>query len=366
MGERRATVALGLMSGTSADGVTAAVIRIDSNQKLRVIDHRTYSFSASERERIRALGMAEASEVSRANMWLGERFATAAQRMLRRHRVSVIGSHGQTVWHEPGQHTLQLGEPSVIAERTGVTVVADFRPRDIAAGGEGAPLVPYFDTFVFGHGPHVRAVQNIGGIANVCVVGGNARPLAFDTGPGNALIDEAVCLVTRGRHLFDRDGKIAASGALDRALLERLLEHPYFRRRPPKSTGRELFSRSYLVERCGRMLARRPADVIATLTFLTARSIADAYHRFVPTTIREVVLSGGGAFNRTLKQHLDWLLFPAPVRSSAVYGIHPMAKEAAAFALLAVEAVRGRSNTVPWATGARHPVIAGKIVPGSW
>jgi len=357
-------LALGLMSGTSADGVTAALVRVGPGRRLRVLRHRDFPFRPDERRRLLALGSATAPELCAANAWIGERFAAAARRAIGRTRIDVIGSHGQTVWHEPGRATLQLGEPSIIAERTGITTVADFRPRDIAAGGEGAPLVPYFDWFVFGAGPHARALQNVGGIANVAVVGGRAKPVAFDTGPGNALIDEAVRLVTRGRQDYDRDGAIAARGRLDAGLLARLLDHPYFARRPPKSTGRELFSRAFLLDRCGKALSRRPADAIATLTFFTARTIADAIGRFVPLALSEVIVSGGGAFNPILMRHLKWLLWPAQVKTSEVYAIHPMAKEAAAFALLAVEAVRGRPNTAPWATGARRAVIAGKIVPG--
>ncbi len=358
-------LAVGLMSGTSADGVTAALVRIGPGRRLRVLDCRTSAFRPAERRRLLALGAAGAAELSAANVWIGERFAAAARRVMRGRRVDVIGSHGQTVWHEPGRHTLQLGEPSVIAERTGATVVADFRPRDIAAGGEGAPLVPYFDAFLFGASPHVRALQNIGGIANVSIVGGRVRPVAFDTGPGCCLIDEAVRIATRGRRDYDRGGRIAAAGRLDRALLGRLLDHPYFARRPPKSTGRELFSRGFLLARCGAALRRRPADAIATLTFFTAATIADALRRFAPERADEVVVSGGGALNPMLLRHLAWLVFPSAVRTLDVYGIDPMAKEAAAFALLAAQAVRGRPNTAPWATGARRAVVAGKIVPAT-
>lgn len=359
---KETTVALGLMSGTSADGVSAALVRIGPGRAVKVLAHRTYPFRPADRRRILALGKASAPELSEANRWLGERFAEAARRMLAGRAADVIGSHGQTVFHEPGRHTLQLGEPSFIAERTGLPVVADFRPRDIAAGGEGAPLVPFFDEFVFGGAPHVRALQNIGGIANVTVVGAGVRPVAFDTGPGNALLDEAVRFSTRGRQEFDRGGRIAARGRLDVALLGRLMDHPYFRRRPPKSTGRETFGRDFLLARAGRELQRRPADVVTTLTFLTARTIADAYARFVPHRISEVVLSGGGALNPLIRRHLEWMVFPAPVRPSTIYGIDVMAKEAAAFALLAARAIRGEPNTAPWATGARRAVVAGKIL----
>lgn len=338
--------ALGLMSGTSADGISAAVIE---TRPFRVLEYRTFAFRRETRERILALRDATTKEVCEANFWLGELFARAAARI--ETPYDVVGSHGQTVYHVPGSSTLQLGEPSVIAERTGRTVVADFRPRDIAAGGEGAPLVPYFDRAVFGGKPH-RALLNIGGLANVTFAD---TWLAFDTGPGNCLIDEAVRRMGKGT--YDRGGRIAARGRIQPKLLGRWLRHPYFRRKPPKSTGRELFTWDFV-------RARPSADVVATLTLLTARTIADAVRAWGPPGIQEVVVSGGGVYNRTLLKQLDWLLWPAQPRPSTVYGIHPLAKEPAAFALLAAETVRNRPGNVPSATGASRPVVLGKIVPG--
>lgn len=351
------TLAIGLMSGTSADGVSAALVQI---KPFAVIASGTLRFRPSDQDRIRALKNATAAELSEANMWLGEKFALAANRLMKKtgRRASVIGSHGQTVWHSPGRHTLQIGEPSVIAERTGLTVVADFRPRDIAAGGQGAPLLPFFDRWLFGKSPRPRALQNIGGIANVCVVGGkHDGSLGFDTGPGNGLIDRAVRLLN-GKP-FDRHGAIAKRGRIDEKLLRRLLDHPYFRKKPPKSTGPEEFGDEFLRERVGRRIT---PDTIATLTTFTARTIADAYERWLPK-IDEVVVSGGGVYNRTLMQALEWLLFPAPVRPISVYAIDPLAKEPAAFALFAALAIEGKPNTLPGATGARRAVVAGKIVP---
>lgn len=336
--------ALGLMSGTSADGISAAVV--ETGPPLRVLEYRT---TPLPRERILALRDASTREICEANFWIGELFTRAAKRM--RTRYDVIGSHGQTVYHVPRSSTLQLGEPSVIAERTGVTVVADFRPRDIAAGGEGAPLVPYFDRYVFGR-KRERALLNIGGIANVTFLGSG---IAFDTGPGNCLIDEAVRRMGRGT--FDRGGKIAASGRIDEAMLNRWMRHPYFSKRPPKSTGRETFSWDFVG-------ARPTADVVATVTLLTARMIASAIRKNAPRELQEVVVSGGGVYNQTLMKHLEWLLWPAVSRPSSVYGLHPLAKEPAAFALLAVETIRGVPNNVPSATGADRAAVLGKIVPG--
>jgi len=353
-------LAVGLMSGTSADGVSAALVRIGPGQTVRVLRHLTESFSRAEQARILALAEATAPELSEANAWLGRRFAAAARRVMRGSRPRVIGSHGQTVFHAPGRHTLQIGEPSIIAEETGVDVVADFRPRDIAAGGQGAPLVPFFDDFVFGGTARTRALLNVGGIANVTLVGRGRPPVAFDTGPGNSLIDAAVRTLTRGRETLDRDGRRALAGRIDGPLLSRLLDHPYFRKRPPKSTGRELFGGEFLKSRCRRVTV----DAIATLTLFTARTIAYAIRQFAPRFPAEVIVSGGGTFNPALMGHLSWLLQPAWVVSSEIYGLPPLAKEPAAFALLAARAIRGLPNTIPSATGARRAVVAGKIIPG--
>lgn len=345
------------MSGTSADGVSAALVRIGPGRTVRVIRHLTEPYSRAEQVRILALRDATTPELSEANVLLGRRFAAAAKRVMRGAAPRVIGSHGQTVWHEPGRHTLQIGEPSIIAEATGVDVVADFRPRDIAAGGQGAPLVPFFDEFVFGGTRRRRALLNIGGIANVTLVGGGKPVAAFDTGPGNGLIDEMVRKFTKGRQSFDRDGRIARSGRIDGELLGRLLDHPYFKKRPPKSTGRELFGPDYVS-------SRATGDAIATLTLFTAQTIADAIRRFARPAPSEVIVSGGGVFNAVLMSHLEWLLRPASIASSQAYGIPPLAKECAAFALLAVRAIQGRTNTLPSATGAGRAVVAGKIILG--
>lgn len=347
-------IAVGLMSGTSADGVSLAAIRVE--RRVRMLAYRTFPYPPALRERVLAAREARTPELSALHGDLGRFFAACATRFIGRGRVDVIGSHGQTVWHEPGRHTLQIGEAAHIREATGVPTVCDFRAADVAAGGQGAPLVPHFDRTVFG----VRdaATLNLGGIANLTLLGRN--PLGFDTGPGNCLIDEAMRL-SFGKP-FDRDGRVAASGKIDRRLLARL-DHPYFRKAPPKSTGRELFSREFLLERCGKDLRKRPADVIATLTFLTAKTVGDAIARVVRKPLQEVIVSGGGMLNRTLFSQLEWTLWPAVPRPITVYGIPPLAKEPAAFALLAAEALRGRAGNVPSATGARRPVVLGKILP---
>jgi len=327
---------------------------------LRCLSHATVRYPARLRERVLAAASATAPEISALNADLGRFFARVAVRALAGRTADVIGSHGQTVWHAPGRHTLQLGEAAFIAEATGVTTVCDFRPRDIAAGGQGAPLVPYFDAVLFAGKP--VALLNLGGIANVTFPGRRIEDtVGFDTGPGNCLIDDAMRIAYRKP--FDAGGRVAEGGEID-LRLAKALEHPWLRRPPPKSTGRELWSRAFLLERAGRELRRRPRDVVATLAYFTARTIADAVKRWAPRPVQEVLVSGGGVKNRAILRHLEWLLWPSLPRPLDVYGIPAEAKEAAAFALLAAQAVRGRPTNVPSATGARRAVVLGKILPG--
>jgi anhydro-N-acetylmuramic acid kinase len=301
---------------------------------------------------------------------LGEVFAAAVKRVIGEENIpdlDLIASHGQTIYHlvEPGRTrgTLQMGEPAVIAERTGITVAADFRPADMAAGGEGAPLVAHFDALFFG-GDRVRALQNIGGIANVTFVAPGMTPYAFDTGPGNALLDSAARLLYD--EPCDRDGQHAAGGDVDEYLLSSLLAHPYFRRSPPKSTGRETFGDAFATEAIARGKESGSAgdDIMATLTALTAKSIAGAYRRFGPPGIEEVVLSGGGAHNPALVEAIRRRLPGVAVRRHEEFGIPGDAKEAVAFALLGYETLLGLPGNLPACTGAAHPVILGKLVPG--
>ena len=364
-------VAMGLMSGTSCDGISAALAQFHG-RTIHVIAQRTNPYSRTLTHLLRRGPCLRAAELSALNMALGERFAQAALRLLRAarvpaRRVTVIGSHGHTIYHgpdDPIRSTLQLGEPAVIAQRTGLPVVADFRMRDLAAGGEGAPLVPYFDAAFFGGGP-VRALQNLGGIANVTVVGRTIRPLAFDTGPGNCLIDLAAQRASRGRLRYDRHGHLALRGRIDHHAIAQLWRHPYFRRAPPKSTGRELFNEEWLRQVFGRRLTTAPRDVLATVTYFTAYSIAQSYRRFVPHRLREIVVSGGGVRNGTLMTHLARLLAPVPVRTIERYGIPAQAKEPVAFAFLALRAIQGRANHLPQTTGARSACILGSITPGA-
>ncbi len=378
---------VGLMSGTSLDGVDAALVEIEGSGvkdlSWRLVHASTAPYSEARRRAIHdgiLAGTAEALCTLHAE--LGEWLAEGAVRVCEEasiplERVTVVGSHGQTVWHQPpveGRRgsTLQLGDPATIAERTGCAVVSDFRARDMAAGGHGAPLVPWVDQLLFAHPERARALQNIGGIGNVTWVpprGSGASAFAFDTGPGNALIDAAVEIATSGRHTFDRDGRLAAQGKVLPDLLEELLAHPYFALATPKSTGREVFGRPFverLVEAVQPEGDEDWLDLIATLTELTARSIADAYARWViPRGVEEVFVTGGGARNPTLLARLRTLVDPLPVRDASELGVDPDVKEAIAFAVLAWAHLRGIPANVPEATGAAGPRVLGSFTPGA-
>jgi anhydro-N-acetylmuramic acid kinase len=374
-------IVVGLMSGTSVDGIDAAVVDVteqDGTLQMRLLGYVESQFGDLLRQRIHALFSPEQSridEVCEINVLLGEAFADAAAIAIRQvgGHADLIASHGQTVWHQvaPGRtrSTLQLAEPSVIAERLGVTTIADFRPRDIAAGGQGAPLASWGDALLFGDQQLSRAVQNIGGIGNVTWIppGGQwAAMLAFDTGPGNALIDHAAWRLSGGLQRFDLDGGLAATGRVDDSLLAGLLDNPYFRALPPKSTGRELFGAQLVDPFIDRCVERGlgTSDILATLTAFTAHSIADQYRRFLPGRPDEVVVGGGGSRNPVLMRLLSELLDPAQIRLHEEFGLPSLGREAVYFALMGYEALHGRPNTVPSCTGATHPVVMGKLVPG--
>jgi len=381
---RRRWRAAGLLSGTSADGVDAAIVDIGP-RGVRVLAFDKSPYPDALRRQVFRLFRPETGRVDdlcHLNFLLGEVFAEALVRLCRKSRIplssiDVVGSHGQTIYHIPEgrragrrlvRSTLQIGEPGVIAERTGITTVADFRPRDVAAGGEGAPLVPYADYLLFRHQRTCRAVQNIGGIANVTYLPagcGIEEVLAFDTGPGNMLIDRVAHHVTRGKARYDAGGRMAGRGRVHEPLLAQLLRHPYLRRRPPKSTGREMFGTQVADALLARARKRRiaPLDILATVTAFTARSIAGAYRRFLPAMPDEVILCGGGARNDTLVRWLGEWLSPARVRRTDDFGIAAGAKEAVSFALLAHATILGQPGNVPSATGARRRVVLGKIVP---
>lgn len=416
---------LGMMSGTSADGIDVALARISGappNLNAKMLGHASKKFPPALRKEI--LRVAEqqhisAGELSQLNFRLGELFADAALSACRQFRVppsrvALIGSHGQTIFHQgrpvpyfgsPTASTLQVGEPSVIAARTGITTVGDFRPADVALSGQGAPLVPFADYVLYRHPKIGRVSLNIGGIANVTVIPAGARPdqvFAFDTGPGNMLIDALVSHFTHGRQRFDKDAHLARNGVISRPLMKALMQDPYLKVKPPKSTGREYYGATYIKKVLG--LARRynvkSNDLIRTVTTFTAVSVSDALHTFVlpKHKVEEIVVSGGGAQNPLLLEALQIftlapprnvysgvdrrrkivisVMLPVPgqkaspmpkdislftIHRSSEFGIPEEAKEAFAFALLAYESFHQRPANLPSATGARGPAILGKI-----
>jgi anhydro-N-acetylmuramic acid kinase len=374
---------VGLISGTSADGIDAALVEIAGaglGARLRLLAGLTDPLPQADREELFRMfdpATATVDRLARFNFRLGELFAQAALKVIAQAGVAVadvhlIGSHGQTVWHIPAPRgaTLQIAEAAVIAERTGLPVVADFRVADMAAGGGGAPLAAYFDLVIFRHPQRSRVALNIGGIANVTYLPAGCEPadvLAFDVGPGNMLIDAMVTALTGGRASFDRDGAMASQGRVDEIWLEDLLTDPYLRQPPPKTTGREIYGQPcadrLLEEARRRRLA--PEDTVATIAAYTADSIVRACRDFlVPRGgLDEVVVAGGGSYNRFLCDRIATGL-GVPVRPSDDYGVDRKLKEAMLFALLASDAVAGLATNVPSATGAIGPRVLGKFVPG--
>lgn len=371
---------IGLMSGTSADGISAAAVQFQPSAErrapaLQLLASTTLPYSPDQRQRLlRAIEGQPLEALCRLDYELGEWLADAASAVmvsarLRPGDVRAIASHGHTLWHAGPQGTWQIGEAAVIAERTGVAVVSDFRARDVAAGGQGAPLVTIADMMLFASPDRMRALQNIGGIANVSVVrplGGGAPPRAFDTGPGCAVIDGVVSRLKAPR-TYDAGGASAARGRVIGSVLDHALADPYFAAPPPKSTGRERFSAAYVqefIERCRRADTLVSADdIVATATALTARSIALAYQRFVPEPLGDVLLSGGGAKNETLVGMLREALAPRVVKLFSEEFFDDSAKEAVAFAFLGWLFLEGRAGNVPSATGAKGERILGKLTP---
>lgn len=384
------SLVIGLMSGTSLDGVDAALVRIKGSGLSTVSSLIAYTqlpYEEEFRERIKALCTIEHSNVEdicSMNFLLADRFAAAAhavchQAGIAMDEVDFISSHGQTVWHIPKEDagrsltrsTLQLGDLSVIAARTGRPVVGDFRPADMAAGGQGAPLVPYGDLILFGDPQRGRILQNIGGIGNCTILPAACtadQVTAYDTGPGNMIIDQVVLELSGGQLAYDENGKWAAEGTPDQAWVSEMIQHPYFSLVPPKSTGRELFGAAYAAAFLagGRECGLSSADIVATATWFTAKSIADSYERWVFSkyTIDEIIVSGGGAHNETLLSMLSELLPGRTVAKASSFGIDDDAKEALIFALLGNEYIHGIPNNVPSATGAGRRVVMGKLALG--
>lgn len=374
------------MSGTSVDGVSLVLAEVCGQQletKIKLIAYKTYPYPEDLRRMIfKLFGGSEATveNLCLANFVLGEFYARKIMEFLRevgveKGEVDLIASHGQTVYHIPQPRTvnsittratLQIGEPSVIAERTGITVIADFRPRDIAAGGQGAPIIAYVDYVLFRSQDKNVAVQNIGGIANVTYLPAGCSiedVLAFDTGPGNMVIDGVVRRLTGNRLNYDVDGNIAARGKVSEELLKWLMSHPYISKKPPKTTGREMFGEAFVdkVMEKARKLGVWDEDLVATVTAFTAESIAYNYEAFLGK-VDLVILGGGGAKNKTLLRMLQRRL-NAEIKTHGDFGIPEQAKEPLGMAILANETVMGNPNNVPGATGASIRVIMGKIIP---
>jgi anhydro-N-acetylmuramic acid kinase len=365
------------MSGTSLDGISAAVARFrdadDGRVDVDLLAFTSRSYTAAERTRLaRALGGTTPEEYCRLNFDLGDWLADAAIRVMAeagvaREDISAIASHGQTIWHEPGHSTWQTGEAAVIAERTGIDVVSDFRVRDVAAGGQGAPLVPIADAMLFSSPTEWRGLQNLGGIGNITVVpprGQIEGVRAFDTGPGAGVIDR-VTRSLRPELPYDVDGKLAMAGRPNMQLVSELLAAPYFAAHPPKSTGPELFNDDYVKDLIARARSAGAGDedIVATAVQLTAESVGDAYRRFIAEPMREVLVSGGGAKNPALFAAIAKSAAPVKVRHFDEVFFDGEAKEAVAFALLGYLHVTNRPGNVPSATGARGTRVLGKRTP---
>jgi anhydro-N-acetylmuramic acid kinase len=376
---------IGLMSGTSADGVDAALVEWppgDAPRPFELLAFRQDPFPTPLRARIHALaagrlGSGEAlSELAILDVLLAERFAESALTLaasagIPLTAIDAIASHGQTVAHHPElRATLQIGDPSVIAERTGCTTVADFRPRDIAAGGEGAPLAPFFHFAALSDPGEGRLALNLGGIANLTWLpaGGRAEDvIAFDVGPANALIDGVVAILSEGRESMDRDGARARRGRVDEALLARLLDDEFLRRRPPKSTGRERYGTEQAEElvRDACREGRAQDDLVATLVAFTAHAIGRAARDFVDGTVERLLVGGGGVENPALMDAIRAALPGVPVAPFDAVGVPARAAEAMAFALMGRHALLGIPNHLPRCTGARHAAVLGEISPGT-
>ena len=369
-------VVVGLMSGTSLDGVDAAVVRLEGSGAALTVEPLAFvsePYDDALRAALAACVEARTSDVrlvSQLHARLGERFADVARAALGAAgvgRPDLVGSHGQTVQHVPDaedcagvptRSTLQIGSPAVIAARLEAPVVADFRAGDLALGGQAAPLAPYLDGALFASPDEARVLLNLGGIANLTVLppGGPPRQ-AFDTGPANMVLD-ALALRLTGQPV-DEGGALAASGTPDEALVADLLAHPFFAAPPPKSTGREDFGAAFVDRVVGR--GGEPADLLATAVALTARSVAEAVRRHVRPAPARVVCSGGGVHNAVLMRALGEALAPVPVETTAAHGLDPDAKEAVLFAVLAHEWAEGVRTGLPPVTGARAPAFQGSL-----
>ncbi len=378
---------VGLMSGTSGDGVDAVLADIRGaghNLKVKPLAFASTAYPPDLQQRVLTASVrGTVAEICHLNVVLGEWFAKAALRVIQQAgfepgKIDLIGSHGQTIHHlpnpvdEPGvgaiRSTLQIAEPAVIAERTGIKTVANFRPRDMAAGGQGAPLTPYVHYVLLRDKKRSRLVANLGGIGNVTYLPagkGLEAVVAFDTGPGNMVMDGLVQRLTKGKETMDRNGRLAAKGKVAIGLLAKLLAHPYLKQKPPKSTGREEFGEVFVERILAAQKAHRlkPEDLLATSALLTAITLGSA-RRWLGGPVDEVIVGGGGVRNRALMSNVSSVFAPVPVRTFETAGWESKAFEAVAFAVLAYQTSHGECANVPSVTGASHPVVLGTVVPG--
>lgn len=361
-------IVLGLMSGTSGDGISIAAGRFH-NDSFECLGYKTYAYPIKLSTQLQAPSSLSLPQASSLHFLLGKLFAQKSGEFLKASRIPQkhlfgAGSHGHTFYHGPrdsSPNTLQLGEPSFLAEALNIPVVSDFRSKDIALGGEGAPLIPFFDQFFFGTS-HPVALQNIGGISNVTYTGKKVPLIAFDNGPGNCLMDLAIQKFSKGKETYDHNGHCAAKGKILFSLVTDMLKHQYFSRKPPKSTGREFFNASFIPS---ALWKEKKEDILATLTFFTAKAIVQSYHQFIPKPPSRILVSGGGSRNKTLMSHLKHLLSPIPVLPFEILGLDSQAKEPLAFAFFAWQTLRRRINHAPQATGASKASILGKVTYAS-
>lgn len=373
-------IVAGLMSGTSLDGIDCAIVEIEGsglNSNIKPLAYNNMKMNENLREKILAACSLDNSKVDlicRLNFEMGEALGTAVMETCKNAHIplkdlALIGSHGQTIYHIPQNSTLQIGEISVIAEKTGVVTVGDFRVRDVAAGGHGAPLVPYSEYILYRSNEKGIALQNIGGIGNVTILPKGCsidEVYAFDTGPGNMIIDYIVNEITNGKMAYDRDGLMAEKGTVNEEMIDELMEHPYMNKLPPKTTGREDFG----VHFGKRLLTKyrekgiNDSDILTTVTYFTAKSITDSYRKWVlpNTSIDKVIIGGGGSYNNSILKFIRNELKDIEVITQEDIGFSSDAKEAIAFAILANETIMGNYNNIPNVTQAKHPVVMGKIV----
>lgn len=353
---------LGLMSGTSADGLTICAIY---PKPFQIVHFKNYRYDKKFQQKLLTAFTLTAPALSELHYEIGAQYAKLVHRFLREFHLSpfqieAVGMHGQTIYHGPHDktpNTLQLGEPSFLAATLHVPVVSDFRAMDIALGGEGAPLMPFFDQYLWGNQKTPKILLNVGGISNISTVGKNHKTIGFDCGPGNTLIDLA-CQQYFHKP-FDKNGQLAAKGIANKIVVTRLLKQPYFMQRPPKSLDKNAFGKSYLMK---YFPIKNPHDLLATLTYFTAAAIALSVKNFVPKTAqKEIVVSGGGCYNKTLISFLKELLPHIKVTTSLTYGMDPQAKESAAFALFAWLNLHRKTNHCAQATGAKKNAILGKV-----